>query len=100
MKSPRFYSSPESQCTATLPNGEIHYIRFEFPSNSKFHFYDARTGESFKEPCEQTRAPYPARLAAAVTLGKKGGLVRSKAKSAAARANGKKGGRPRLKPLT
>lgn len=37
---------------------------------------------------------------AAVALGRKGGLSRSKRKAAAARANGKKGGRPRLKPRT
>jgi hypothetical protein len=35
---------------------------------------------------------------AAVALGRKGGKVRSAAKTAAVRANGAKGGRPRLKP--
>lgn len=34
----------------------------------------------------------------AVALGKKGGAVKTAAKSAAARANGRKGGRPRKKP--
>jgi len=35
----------------------------------------------------------------AVALGRKGGKVRSEAKTLANRENGKKGGRPRLAPL-
>lgn len=34
----------------------------------------------------------------AVALGRKGGQVKSTAKTAAAQANGKKGGRPKRKP--
>ena len=37
---------------------------------------------------------------AAAILGRKGGTVRTQAKSAAARRNGKKGGRPRKPPIT